>query len=126
MSIEIVNRQYYKPSFGDVKINIMKTEGSPLGNPHYKSAFSDAGRGRAIALYRQWLWNKIKMNDPLIVGALREIAHLHRQGKNVKLECVCVPKPCHGAIIKNAVEWLIMKNLNTAGYLELIVPTVYM
>jgi hypothetical protein len=86
----------------------MKTERSPLGNPYYQLAYNGE-RGKSVALYRSWLWKKIKEDDSAVMQALREIAAAERSGRLVKLECVCAPKICHGDIIKKAVEWFIKK-----------------
>ena len=51
----------------------------------------------AIAKYRDDLWSKIKSGQ-ITLSDLRSL-----DGK--RLGCFCKPAPCHGDVLKRAVEW---------------------
>lgn len=74
-------------------------EASPLGNP-YKS----------VPPYRRWLW--AEMRDATDAGrAVYALAERARAGEDIKLGCWCKSKgvdaPCHGDVVKAAMEWII-------------------
>jgi hypothetical protein len=58
--------------------------------------------------HHRWLWQQIQADDRTVVDELHRIAHMARQG-DVLLGCLCPPAPCHGEVVKVAVEWLIEK-----------------
>jgi len=59
------------------------------GNPY--SVTRDGGRERAIALYREYFYRRLRV-DPEFAARVQEL-------KGKRLGCFCAPKPCHGDII---------------------------
>jgi hypothetical protein len=56
-------------------------------------------------LYRVWLWKAIREKGP-VYRLLAQLAELHKAGRRIVLVCCCNPLPCHGDVIKRAIEWL--------------------
>jgi hypothetical protein len=83
--------------------------GSPLGNqyrPHSAGNDGEAlSREGALELYRRWLWQKIRSNDPRVMLAMRSIS------ADTALVCSCAPKTCHADIVVRAWEWLRTQGL---------------
>lgn len=84
----VVNK--YKDPF-DIYIG----RGSKWGNPFPITKTSS--RNEVIAKYKRHLWNQIKN------GQITQQDLLELDGK--VLGCFCKPKPCHGDVIKDAVNW---------------------
>ena len=76
----------------DVKID----RSSVLGNPFRIG--KDGNREEVIKKYRTYLYNCIKVSDQL--NCLADMK------EDTVLGCWCKPKPCHGDVIINAVNWL--------------------
>lgn len=70
-------------------------KGSKFANPFKLS--EDETRETTIERYRKWLWEQIKLGNISIDDLLS------LDGKD--LVCYCSPKPCHGDVLVNAVEW---------------------
>ncbi len=64
-----------------------------FGNPF--SSYKDGGREKAIALFRDYFYNRLKI-DPVFAEEINKL-------KGKILGCFCSPKKCHGDII---VEYL--------------------
>jgi hypothetical protein len=76
--------------------------GSIWGNPftHKKGTKADIiveSVAMAIARYRIYLWTQIKCGY-ITIDMLKAL-----DGK--RLACYCAPNPCHGNVIKLAVQW---------------------
>lgn len=76
--------------------------GSAWGNPYShkdgtKADVQVASVGDAIQMYRRWLWWQIKQ------GIVTTQMLVELDGK--RLACYCAPNPCHGNVIKRAVQW---------------------
>ena len=71
--------------------------GSPYANPFPME--SEADRADVIQRYRRWLAAQVASG----VITKEDLAQLH--GKD--LVCYCSPKPCHGDVLKSAVEWAV-------------------
>jgi Domain of unknown function (DUF4326) len=92
---------------------------SVLANPFVMG--KDGTREQVISKYREWLWNHLKPwkdsgeTNPVVEELLRlkalddeairkyYVPYLH---EDVCLVCWCAPLPCHGDIIKKAIEWM--------------------
>ena len=92
-----------RPEPGEVEVYVGRSRwvgASPLGNP-----FPHAKHGRAecIALYRQWLAERLA--DPTS-GQSAELERIRQIARNhpVALRCHCAPLPCHAAVIKELIE----------------------
>ncbi len=75
-----------------------------LGNPFHIG--TDGVRAEVIAKYKRWLWAHIKSRQGPVYAKLMEYLQRHRAGETIQLLCHCKPLPCHGDVIKAAVEWL--------------------
>jgi hypothetical protein len=65
-----------------------------FGNPF--SAIRDGGRENAVALYREYFLNRIRI-DPEFASQIQSL-------KGKRLGCFCAPKLCHGNIIVEYLE----------------------
>ena len=65
------------------------------GNPYRIGEHGN--RQEVIALYRVYLWNKIRSGEI----PLDQLATLHGQ----TLACWCKPLPCHGDVLARAAQW---------------------
>ena len=102
--IKVLNK--YKRSSGDVSehdivVGIMRD--TIIGNPFKLEEYP---RWKSLKLYREWLWRKINDKNSNV------LEHLHRLARvaitnDLYLVCCCKPLPCHGDIVKSALEWLI-------------------
>jgi hypothetical protein len=76
--------------------------GSIWGNPYSHKegtlAWYKVGTvGEAIYMYRMHLWKQIRDGDITIEMLLGL--------DDKRLACYCAPNPCHGNVIKRAVQW---------------------
>lgn len=74
-----------------------------LGNPFRVGR--DGNREQVIEKYRAWLWEAIGRKGSVYRELVR-LAGLHKAGEQVVLVCWCSPLPCHGDVVKRALEWL--------------------
>lgn len=74
-----------------------------LGNPFGVKPHGPYTREESIAKYEVWLEAKILRHDNAVCGALNTIWKAAQQGR-VELECFCVPKACHGDVVKRLIE----------------------
>lgn len=110
--IKVVNKRTHLPSSNDIYIG----RGSALGNPftgskkleNTKAEFQCSSREEAVAKYGVWIDEKIKQKDPEVRKALNEI-YLKAKNGDVNLVCYCAPQLCHGDIIKEKIEIVLMK-----------------
>ena len=78
--------------------------GSPLANPYPITAHQ--GREVVLRKYRRWLWRKMQDGDGAVMAELHRLLDLARRPEGVTLLCFCAPRPCHGDVIKAALEYL--------------------
>lgn len=72
--------------------------GSIFANPNrLHDTKNDEERAANLKLYRGHLW------DMLQAGKIKEEDLLRLENKNVV--CFCAPKPCHGNVVLDAVNW---------------------
>ena len=102
MSIRVVNKRNH------VGLGEYIARPSVLGNPFRIGP--DGNRAMVIEKYRQWLWARIKDHQGPEWDELQRLASIARDGELV-LICWCAPLPCHGDIIKAAIEWLLSQPL---------------
>lgn len=75
--------------------------GSPLGNPFYVPyGCSQVERERVIALYKEWLLERLENPDSQAAKEFYRIKSLHESGTHIALACWCKPKSCHGDVLK--------------------------
>jgi hypothetical protein len=85
-------------------------KGSALGNPYKASNHSIEEHQRVVALYRSWLWTRIKARDNAVCAelkALKAATIAQRYDRPVRIACWCKPLPCHGDVLKACIEWSI-------------------
>lgn len=75
----------------DFDVNIHR--GTMWGNPYTAKEY---GREKAIALYKEWLYNKIR-NGEIKRAHLEVLRHM-------RLGCTCYPKKCHGEVLADLVN----------------------
>ena len=99
--IRVVNRHVYKGP------GIYIGRGTIFGNPYshkgYRGTIPVNSREEAIERYKydkrqQW------EDDEEFRNKIIEFAILHNNGVDLYLICSCAPKPCHGDVLKVAIE----------------------
>lgn len=90
-----------KPPNGYHLIHIDRPSGSILQNTHFMA--SEAKRALVISRFADDLHKDFILMGPMWTEIYR-IRDMVRLGKNVALHCWCAPKPCHGDLIKQAIE----------------------
>lgn len=103
---QVVNRRNINIRDPDV---VYIGRGSMWGNPYSHKSDTLAYHqvetvAEAIQAYRKWLWQQIK-EGLITVQMLKDL-----DGK--RLACYCAPNPCHGNVIKRAVQWAKEYELN--------------
>lgn len=78
----------------------------PLGNPF--AMREDDERGAVIERYQN-AFDHLYSTNKSFEKAVNEVIILLLKGDNVALECYCVPKPCHGNVIKEKILEIIKK-----------------
>ena len=91
------------PNIFYIARKVRKWHRSALANPFRMGR--DGDRKEVIEKYRHWLWQQIKCKGPAY-WELRRIVEMYKRGKAVLLGCWCFPSPCHGDVVKRAVEYL--------------------
>lgn len=77
--------------------------GSVLGNP-FKIGV-DGDRDEVIRKYKVWLWNEYKKGGS-VKDEIDKLVVRYKKGEEIVLGCWCVPKKCHGEIIRNLIIYL--------------------
>lgn len=112
-NLQVVNRHTYDGPRDRSYLYIGR--GTPLGNnwSHVTGTtaqFKVETRLDAIAEYRRWLWTQIQSAKGPAFEALQQIKDRVTSGEKIKLACSCHPKPCHGNVIKGAIEHLVQRD----------------
>lgn len=81
--------------------------GSPLGNPFVM--VGESQRDTVCNAYEEWLNQKIKEHDPVVVSELDRLAN-HAIDRPLNLRCFCAPARCHGDFIKQVLEAAIKEH----------------
>ena len=101
MTITVVNVKHDKrPEVIYIGRWMPRRAGSPLGNPFKANKYPDA-----IDRYRRWLWEQLASDTPQR-REMNRLVELHRAGRDLLLGCWCAPEPCHGDVVKAAIEWM--------------------
>ena len=75
-----------------------------LGNPFVM--VDESQRSAVIEKYRVWLRGEYR-NKSKAYDALLSLAARVKAGEEIALECWCAPCPCHGDVIREAIEAII-------------------
>ncbi len=112
-NLQVVNRHTYNGPRDRSYLYIGR--GTPLGNnwSHLTGTaaqFKVDTRLEAIAEYRRWLWTQIQSAKGPAFAALQQIKDRVKTGEKINLACSCHPQPCHGDVVKSAVEHLAQRD----------------
>ena len=112
-NLQVVNRHTYDGPRDRSYLYIGR--GTPLGNNWSHVAgttaqFKVETRLDAIAEYRRWLWTQIQSAKGPAFEALQEIRDRVTNGEKINLACSCHPQPCHGDVVKSAIEHLAQRD----------------
>jgi hypothetical protein len=82
---------------------------SALGNP-FKIGI-DGSRSECIALYKRYLYKKIRDKDKAVISELHRLKKILQENKKLDLTCWCKDvnhpnRSCHGDVIKSILEYL--------------------
>ena len=105
-SIEVVNFYHIGKHLPEDGVYIGRANrnfnllGSKLANPFPMKDQSEAERTRVVSEYKDWMWKQIAENN------ITKNDLIALNGK--KLVCYCAKKLCHGDILKETVELLIL------------------
>jgi hypothetical protein len=61
-------------------------------------------RAEAIAYYENWVRSRINLKGDPFRKAVIDLAWKYLNGETIALMCSCSPQPCHGDILKRAIE----------------------
>ncbi|HKP38163.1 MAG TPA: DUF4326 domain-containing protein, partial [Pyrinomonadaceae bacterium] len=112
-NLQVVNRHTYDGPRDQSFLYIGR--GTPLGNKWSHVAgttaqFKVETRLDAIAEYRRWLWTQIQAAKGPAFEALQQIKDRVTNGEKINLACSCHPQPCHGDVVKSAIEHLAQRD----------------
>lgn len=94
-------------------------DASPLYNPfsHRDTGYAIlvGSREEAIRRFRTHVGQAMKAvregtateEQRALVEELERLADIYQETGHLKLGCWCAPKPCHGQIVANAVQYLV-------------------
>lgn len=85
-----------------------------LGNPFQIGR--DGSRETVVAMYRAWLWNRLREPGSAQRLAMEDLLREAEKGP-MELLCWCAPLACHGDVIKAALEWMAKSEKRTAQML---------
>lgn len=102
--INVVNVKNHLPTSNDFYIG----RGSILGNPFSHIPGTSAkefvsSRNDAIEKYIDYIEEKIYERDEQIISELQKILDIAKYN-DVNLVCFCMPKRCHGTVIKKLIN----------------------
>jgi hypothetical protein len=83
---------------------------APFGNPFSHkdgtlAKYKVATREESIERYKTWIWDHWE-EDEYFRLCLTALVRDHLEGKEIVLGCFCKPLPCHGDVLKEAIEGL--------------------
>jgi hypothetical protein len=85
--------------------------GSVLGNKFREGV--DGTRDQVIAMYRVWMWNQLQ-GESEVNDEINRLYKLWVEHGEVKLNCFCRPKACHGQVLGSALVWMRDRNEHVA------------
>lgn len=101
MSIIIFNKNKdYDASWCDEKINIMRP--FLLKNPFPITRIYT--RAEVIKRFSDYFYAELEKDKSPIALEIKRLHEMHMSGKTIALICCCEPLPCHGEIVKSAIE----------------------
>ena len=104
--VKVVNMKSYKGDGVYIGRKGYGFKGSVLMN-RFKIGV-DGNRDEVIEKYRRWLWDEYKKGGEVRDELIR-LCEMVKDGKEVVLKCWCVPKRCHGEVVKRCIEWMMKK-----------------
>lgn len=109
--INVVNVKTFRGECDYIGRHMPNRKGSPLGNPFkVKPHGPYPTAGSTLDDYKRHLWKLIKdTNSPAFLELVRLLDKAKTQPLN--LGCWCAPGPCHGDVVKRAIEFLAQKEI---------------
>jgi hypothetical protein len=86
-----------------------KGQAGILGNPYWKD---ESTRVEACEKFRLYLQKEFDRGNSTIHKRIHELAEIART-QDLELACFCVPKQCHTESIKNLIEVLLEKLIDS-------------
>jgi hypothetical protein len=108
-SIEIVNYGNYKlgqcPEGEYIgRWHPVIRKASPLANPFKIGPYHS--RAEVIRMYKRLLWTEMRKNGRMMTELIR-LARIYLATGRLTLICFCVPLPCHGEVVREAILYII-------------------
>ncbi len=109
-NVAVVNRHTYAGPQDNSYIYIGR--GTPLGNPWSyldgtAAKYKVDTREEAVRRFNDWFSEQIDKGDGPVFKFIHELKDRIALGEQIKLACSCVPKLCHGDVVKATIELLI-------------------
>ena len=95
--IQVVNRRTYHGA------SVYIGRPTALGNPFVIG--KDGTRDEVLKKYRRGLWRAMQSGNERVMAELKRLATMASESDLI-LSCWCAPEPCHGEIIRAAIEYL--------------------
>ena len=95
--IQVVNRRTYRG------VSVYIGRPTILGNPFVIG--KDGTREEVLQKYRRGLWRAMQSGNERVMAELKRLATIASESDLI-LSCWCAPEPCHGEIIRAAIEYL--------------------
>ena len=104
MTIYVTSRRVHSDAAPQGAVVVYIGRPSPLGNPYKIGA--DGDRDEVIRRYRQWLEHALRFKPEV----KKEFWRIKRLSMNndIALQCWCSPLPCHGDVIKEMLDGLVL------------------
>jgi hypothetical protein len=111
-NINIVNMKDHIPTEYDYYIG----RPSIFGNPFSHLEDSEAkiivdNRDISIELYKKFFYTRINNNDMILILEINKMIDIYNEYGKLNLVCWCKPKPCHGDIIKEYLEYKLSNSI---------------
>lgn len=94
--------------------NALYGDHSPVANLFKMS--STASRADVVRQYKSWLWEKMQDTESDQYRELLKIMEMALSAKGISVVCWCHPLPCHGDVVKSAIEWLWEQGVRPDGW----------
>src|SRR5690349_5717461 len=109
-NVAVVNRHTYSGPRDNSFVYIGR--GTPLGNQwsHVNgtaATYKVDTREDSVTRFDGWLEDQIKKGEGPAFAFIQQLVQRVANGEHIKLACSCVPKLCHGDVVKATIELLI-------------------
>ncbi|HJP90898.1 MAG TPA: DUF4326 domain-containing protein [Pyrinomonadaceae bacterium] len=120
-NVAVVNRHTYSGPRDNSFVYIGR--GTPLGNQwsHVNgtaATYRVATREEAVSRFNTWLSEQIEKSEGPAFAFIQQLLQRVANGEHIRLACSCVPKLCHGDVVKATLELLIHNHRHPERKLE--------